>query len=70
MLLLGNGNPDDLNMEDRSLGAGIGKMKILQGVTLIRTSLSMAATFLSGVPTDPEAKICRLLTSNLALFLN
>ncbi|AGI69946.1 hypothetical protein OAN307_c45960 [Octadecabacter antarcticus 307] len=70
VLLLGAADPDDLDMGDSRLRAGVGDMEIPQGVTLIRTSPSMAATVLSGVLTEPEAEIGRSLASNSALSLD
>lgn len=70
VMLLGAADPDDLDMENSRLWAGVGDMEIPQGVTLIRTSSSMAATVLSGVLTEPEAEIGRSLASNSALSLD
>ncbi len=69
VLLLGTGDPDDLDMNDSGLQAGVGDIEIPQGVTLIRTSPSMVATVLSGVLTEPEAEIGRSLSTNSSLFL-
>jgi peptidoglycan hydrolase-like protein with peptidoglycan-binding domain len=70
VLLLGAADPNDLDMGDSGLQAGVGAMEIPQGVTLIRTSPSMAASVLSGVLTEPEAEIGRRLASNSALVLD
>jgi peptidoglycan hydrolase-like protein with peptidoglycan-binding domain len=70
VLLLGAADPDDLDMEDSGLRAGVGTMEIPQGVTLIRASPSVAASVLSGILTEPEAEIGRTLASNSALLLD
>jgi peptidoglycan hydrolase-like protein with peptidoglycan-binding domain len=70
VLLLGAADPDDLDMDDSGLRAGVGTMEIPQGVTLIRTSPSVAASVLSGILTEPEAEIGRSLASNSALLLD
>jgi peptidoglycan hydrolase-like protein with peptidoglycan-binding domain len=70
VLLLGAADPDDLDMDDSGLQAGVGIIEIPQGVTLIRTSPSVAASVLSGILTEPEAEIGRNLASNSALMLD
>jgi len=70
VLLLGAADPDDLDMDDSGLQAGVGIIEIPQGVTLIRTSPSVAASVLAGILTEPEAEIGRNLASNSALMLD
>jgi len=69
VLVLGAADPDDLDMDDSGLRAGVGDVVVPQGVTLIRTSPSMAANVLNGVLTDPEAVIGLQLLNNPSLSI-
>lgn len=69
VLLLGTADPDDLDLEDSGLTAGVGRMDIPQGVAFIRTSPSMAATVLTGLLTEPEAEIGTRLILNPSLVI-
>lgn len=60
VMMLGAADPDDLDMEDSGLSSGIGALDIPQGVTLIRTTPQVAATFLSNELTEHEALIGQL----------
>ncbi len=69
VLLLGAADPDDLDMEASGLTAGVGRMDIPQGVTLIRTGPLMAANVLTGFLTEPDAVIGQRLLINPSLFI-
>nr|MCW1949991.1 caspase family protein [Octadecabacter sp.] len=68
VLLLGAADPDDLDMDDGGLRAGVGDMVIPQGVAVLRTTPAIAATTLSGVLTEPEATIGLQLAANPSMF--
>lgn len=70
VLLLGAGDADDLDMSDSGLQAGLGRFDIPQGVTVIRTTPSMAASVLSGAMTDPEAVLGVQLATNPSLIID
>ena len=63
VLLLGQADVDDLELDGTTLTAGIAPLDVPQGVTVIRTTPSVAASSLSGILTTPEAVICLLYTS-------
>lgn len=68
VLLMGAAEPDDLDMDDSGLRAGVGDMDIPQGVTVLRTTPSIAASTLSGLLTEPEATIGLQLAANPSMF--
>jgi peptidoglycan hydrolase-like protein with peptidoglycan-binding domain len=68
VLLLGTADADDLDLRGNGLQAGVGAMDVPQGVTMLRTSPSMAATVLSGPLTEPEAEIGQRLLINAFVF--
>ena len=68
VLLLGTAETDDLDLRGSGLQAGIGRLDVPQGVTLLRTSPSMAATVLSGPLTEPEAEIGQRLLINASII--
>lgn len=67
VLLLGAADGDDLDMRGLGLSAGIGALDIPQGVTVIRTSPTIAARVLSGVLTEPNAVIGADLAANTSV---
>lgn len=67
VLLLGQADIDDLDLAGSRLSSGVAPFSIPQGVTVIRTSPSVAATTLSGVLTNPEAVIGQRIAANAAL---
>ena len=69
VLLLGAADPDDLDMDDSGLQAGIGDLVVPQGVTLIRTTPQMAANVLDADLTEPKAVIGARLARNPSLFI-
>lgn len=68
VLLLGAADPDDLDMNDGGLRAGVGDMAVPQGVTVLQTTPAIAASTLSGVLTEPEATIGLQLAMNPSIF--
>lgn len=70
VLLLGQADGDDLDLSGTALIAGIAPMDVPQGVTVIRTSPSVAASTLSGVLTSPEAVIGQRLASRTDLAVD
>ena len=70
VLLLGAGDPDDLDMDDSGLRAGVGDLTIPQGVTVIRATPSTAASLLRGVLTEPEAQLGSTLLRNSAISVD
>ena len=67
VLLMGAADPDDLDMDESGLRAGVGNMDIPQGVTVLRTTPSIAASTLSGLLTEPEATIGLQLAANSSM---
>ncbi|SLN36328.1 peptidoglycan-binding domain-containing protein [Pseudooctadecabacter jejudonensis] len=67
VLLLGQGDGDDLDLDGTGLRAGVGAADIPQGVTVISTDPGTAADTLSGLLTTPEAVIGARLASNREL---
>lgn len=70
VLLLGAADADDLDMDDSGLQAGIGAFDIPQGVTVIRTTPTMAANVLEGPLTEPQGEIGVELTGNSSLNID
>ncbi|MGJ8611329.1 MAG: peptidoglycan-binding domain-containing protein [Octadecabacter sp.] len=70
VLLLGAADPDDLDMDDSSLRAGVGDMVVPQGVTLIQTTPTAAANVLDDVLTEPNAVIGQMLLRNPSLTID
>lgn len=68
VLLLGTADRDDLDLSDSGLQAGVGAMNVPQGVTVLRTSPSIAASTLEGPLTEPEAEIGQRLLINPSMF--
>ncbi|WP_296418905.1 peptidoglycan-binding domain-containing protein [Pseudooctadecabacter sp.] len=64
VLMLGQGDPDDLDLDDSRLQAGLGPLDIPQGVTVIKTRPSVAGRQMVNVLTQPEATIGARLLSN------
>lgn len=64
VLLLGQADQGDLDLDDSALRAGLGEMDIPQGVSVIATSPNTAARVLSGTLTTPEAVIGTTLLAN------
>lgn len=70
VLLLGVADEDDLDLDDSGLTGGVAEMIVPQGVTVIRTSPTIAASLLSGDLTDPEAEIGGALMRNSSLEIS
>ncbi|MBU2992095.1 peptidoglycan-binding domain-containing protein [Octadecabacter sp. 1_MG-2023] len=70
VILLGVADEDDLDLDGSGLRAGIGEIDLPQGVTLIRTTPSMANTVLEGPLTEPEATLGRQLSLNPSLSVS
>ncbi|AKS47508.1 Putative peptidoglycan binding domain-containing protein [Octadecabacter temperatus] len=68
VLLMGAADPDDLDMDDSGLMAGVGDMDIPQGVTVLQTTPSIAASTMSGVLTEPEATIGQQIAANSSII--
>ena len=63
VLVLGTGDPDDLEKDGSALRAGIGDLTTPQVVTVIQAQLSVAASTLSGPLTAPEAVVGRRISA-------
>lgn len=70
VLILGLGDPDDLDMGVSGLRAGVGDLDIPQGVTVIRGTPQSVARALSGPLTAPEAVIGQRLLSDSTLTVD
>ncbi len=69
VLLLGQADPDDLELGSAALTAGLAPMNVPQGVTVIRTTPAVAANTLSGILTAPEAVIGQRIAVNSDLVV-
>lgn len=69
-LVIGAADADDLDMDDSALQAGVGDLTIPQGVTVIRTTPTMAANVLSGRLTEPEGVLGQTLAANSSLSIS
>ena len=70
VLLLGQADVDDLELDGTTLTAGIAPLDVPQGVTVIRTTPSVAASSLSGILTTPEAVIGERIAANSGLSVD
>ncbi len=64
VLVLGVAQDDGLDMTDSALRAGLGTFNLPNGVTVIETTPTLAASVLAGPLTDPEAVIGETLAAN------
>lgn len=68
VLVLGVADQGALDLDESGLRPGIGEMDIPQGVTVVRSSTSVAARFLEADLTEPEADLGSELLLNPSLF--
>ncbi|WP_375280648.1 peptidoglycan-binding protein [Pseudooctadecabacter sp.] len=69
VLLLGQADPDDLDLADSRLRAGLGALDIPQGVTVVKTRPAVAGRQMVNILTLPEAVIGQRMLNNSNLTI-